>query len=67
MVPTTLSTLWISLQQQLREGEEGPAAKVSSDGGLYHSILNQLIAEGEVKGSLRGGNAVYTPAVCYPI
>lgn len=67
MVPTTLSTLWISLQQQLREGEEGPAAKVSSDGGLYHSILNQLIAEGEVKGSLRGGNAVYTPAVCHPI
>lgn len=47
----------------MREGDEGPTAKVTGDGGLFQSVLHQLIADGEVKGSLRGGNAVYTPAV----
>lgn len=63
MVPTPVSTLWTSLQQQMREGEEGTVGGVTDDGGLFRTVLNQLIADGEVKGSLRGGNAVYTPAV----
>lgn len=63
MVPTPVSTLWNFLQQQMREGDEGPTTKVTGDGGLFQSVLHQLIADGEVKGSLRGGNAVYTPAV----
>ncbi|KAG0621526.1 hypothetical protein M758_3G026500 [Ceratodon purpureus] len=62
-VPTPVTTLWNFLQQQMREGDEGPTAKVTGDGGLFQSVLHQLIADGEVKGSLRGGNAVYTPAV----
>lgn len=64
MVPTSVSTLSSFLQQQMREVDEGPITKVTADGGLFQSVLNQLIADGEVKGSLRGGNAVYTPAVC---
>lgn len=56
-VPTPVSTLWSFLQ---REGDE---VKVTGDGGLFQSVLHQLIADGEVKGSLRGGNAVYTPTV----
>ncbi len=28
----------------------------------FQTILNQLIADGEVTGSLRGGNAMWTPA-----
>ncbi|XP_024383367.1 E3 UFM1-protein ligase 1 homolog isoform X2 [Physcomitrium patens] len=63
MVPTSVSTLSSFLQQQMREVDEGPITKVTADGGLFQSVLNQLIADGEVKGSLRGGNAVYTPAV----
>lgn len=62
-VPTPVTTLWNFLQQQMREGDEGPTTKVTGDGGLFQSVLHQLIADGEVKGSLRGGNAVYTPAV----
>jgi hypothetical protein len=49
----------------MREGDEGPTTKVTGDGGLFQSVLHQLIADGEVKGSLRGGNAVYTPAVLF--
>ena len=64
-VPTPVTTLWNFLQQQMREGDEGPAAKGTGEGGLFQSVLHQLIAEGEVKGSLRGGNAVYTPAVLF--
>jgi hypothetical protein len=64
IVPTPLSTLWMSLQNQLREGDDGGGVGgVTGDGGLFQTILNQLIADGEVTGSLRGGNAMWTPAV----
>lgn len=63
IVPTPLSTLWMSLQNQLREGDDGGGVGgVTGDGGLFQTILNQLIADGEVTGSLRGGNAMWTPA-----
>lgn len=64
IIPTPLSTLWMSLQNQLREGDDGGGVGgVTGDGGLFQTILNQLIADGEVTGSLRGGNAMWTPAV----
>ncbi|KAG6541195.1 hypothetical protein Mapa_017429 [Marchantia paleacea] len=62
-VPTPLSEVWSCLQKQLREGEDGSAGGVPGEGLLFQSELSGLNADGDVKGFLRGGGAIWTPAV----
>ncbi|KQK07769.1 E3 UFM1-protein ligase 1 homolog [Brachypodium distachyon] len=59
-VPTNLSSVWNSLQQQLQEmhGANG----VSVEGSFFQSIFVSLLKEGAVLGSVRAG-VHWTPAV----
>ncbi|KAL3684082.1 hypothetical protein R1sor_002104 [Riccia sorocarpa] len=62
-VPTPLSAVWSCVQKQLREGDDASSGGVSGEAVLFQSVLSGLISDAEVKGSLRGGGAVWTPAV----
>lgn len=59
-VPTNLSALWSSLQQQLHEMDG--ASGVAIDGSFFQSLFNGIVKEGEVLGSLRAG-VHWTPNV----
>lgn len=63
MVPTNLSTVWASLQQQLLEIDESAGGGVFGEGKLFQSLFNGLLKEGAFSGTLRGGGSVWTPAV----
>ncbi len=59
-VPTNLSGLWSSLQQQLHEMDG--ASGVAIEGSFFQSLFNGLVKEGEVLGSVRAG-VHWTPNV----
>ncbi|XP_030967664.1 E3 UFM1-protein ligase 1 homolog isoform X1 [Quercus lobata] len=59
-VPTNLSALWSSLQQQLHEMDG--ASGVAIDGSFFQSLFNGIVKEGKVLGSLRAG-VHWTPNV----
>lgn len=63
MVPTNLSTVWASLQQQLLEIDESSTGGVVGEGKLFQTLFNGLLKEGAFSGSLRAGGSVWTPAV----
>lgn len=60
MVPTNLSAVWSSLHQLLQEMDGATGG--STEGNFFQALLNNLIKEGEVLGSLRSGIS-WTPAV----
>lgn len=60
MVPTNLSSVWSSLHQLLQEMDGATGG--STEGIFFQTLLNSLIKEGEVLGSLRSGIS-WTPAV----
>ncbi|KAF8397566.1 hypothetical protein HHK36_016486 [Tetracentron sinense] len=59
-VPTNVSTVWSSLQQQLQEMDGANGVAVESS--FFQSLFNGLVKEGEILGSLRAG-VHWTPAV----
>lgn len=61
-MPTPLSAIWICVQQQLREGDKSLSGTLG-EGGLFHSLLNNLVSDEAILGTLRGGGALWTPAV----
>ncbi|KAJ7553268.1 hypothetical protein O6H91_06G090400 [Diphasiastrum complanatum] len=63
LVPTSLPGVWINLRQELRERDEGATGGTIGEGGLFQSVLNELVNEGAIKGTLRGGGTSWIPAV----
>lgn len=63
MVPTNLSTVWSSLQQQLLEMDESASGGAAGEGKLFQTLFNGLLKEGAFVGTLRGGGSVWIPAV----
>eukprot|EP01018_Ginkgo_biloba_P020703 Gb_30282 [translate_table: standard] len=61
MVPTNLSSVWSCLQQLLQE-MDGAAIAGSTEGIFFQTLLNGLVKEGELLGSLHSGVS-WTPAV----
>lgn len=62
-VPTNLSAVWSSLQQQLQEMDEIAGGGVPGEGQLFQALFNGLLKEEAFSGTLRGGGSVWTPAV----
>eukprot|EP00252_Welwitschia_mirabilis_P012765 TRINITY_DN28243_c0_g1_i1.p1 TRINITY_DN28243_c0_g1~~TRINITY_DN28243_c0_g1_i1.p1 ORF type:complete len:865 (-),score=205.91 TRINITY_DN28243_c0_g1_i1:702-3170(-) len=60
MVPTNLSSIWASLHQLLQEMDGVTSTAVENS--FFQNLLNSLVKEGELLGSLRTG-MVWTPAV----
>ncbi|EFJ17682.1 hypothetical protein SELMODRAFT_113645 [Selaginella moellendorffii] len=58
-VPTSLQSVWNLLQGLLRDRDDG--GNVTGEHSLFHMVLNELVAEEAVKGTLRG--SIWTPAV----
>lgn len=59
-VPTPLSEVWSLLQRELRQGDDASSGVVP---GLFQTVLNGIIAAGEVSGALRGGGSSWIPVV----
>ncbi|XP_057832209.2 E3 UFM1-protein ligase 1 homolog isoform X2 [Cryptomeria japonica] len=62
MVPTNLSSVWSSINNLLQQMDGGGSSTSSTEGILFQTLLNGLIKDGEVLGSLRSGVS-WTPAV----
>ena len=52
-VPLSLPAVWNSLQQLLQDVDG--ANGVSVEGAFFKSLINGVLKEGEILGSLRGG------------
>lgn len=61
-VPCSVPGIWTSLQKLQQEEDKDSIAGLGGD-SLYFTVLTELVAEGELKGALRGGKTTWTPAV----
>ncbi|GAQ86755.1 E3 UFM1-protein ligase 1 homolog [Klebsormidium nitens] len=61
-VPCSVPDVWASLHRLQQREDKESVAGVGGD-SLYSTVLAELIAEGELKGTLSGGKTLWTPAV----
>lgn len=61
-VPCSVPDLWASLHRLQQQEDKESAAGVGGD-SLYSTVLAELIAGGDLKGTLSGGKTLWTPAV----